>query len=153
MSVEGQTHDSTAWKWKLKEESLTHKKHHGLIKLTDWPQRCVWGHWTWSHWPHYCCWLTAVWCSAMAKFNWTFCRRFCGLAPHLCVTGKIPLRGIDAKWLLRKSFVTLTFVLASGGDRTCTENKDKLYFLHFFFYIIFKFFFLKHIIGDLLLGT
>lgn len=30
------------------------------------------------HWLHCCWWLTAVWSYAQAKFNWTFCRRFCG---------------------------------------------------------------------------
>lgn len=37
-----------------------------------------------------CWWLTAVWCSARAKFNLTFCGRFCGPTLHLCLRGKIP---------------------------------------------------------------
>lgn len=107
----------------LKEESLT-QPHHGLIKLSGWPQRCVWGHRTWFRWPHCCCWLTAVWRSVVAKFCWTFRRRFCGLAPHLCIKGKIPFGGIDAKLLLRKPRVNKNSALTSWlqGTVSCTTT-------------------------------
>lgn len=87
---------------KLKEETLT-RPHRGLIKLPGWPQRCVWGHRTRFRWPHCCCWLTAVWHSVVAKFCWTFRRRLCGRAPHLCIKGKIPLSSYRCQDVVKKA--------------------------------------------------
>lgn len=82
----GQTHDSTAKKWKLKEGSLT-QPHHGLIKLSGWPRHCVWGQQTWFRRLHCRCWLT------MLKPN--SAQRSVGgfvvFAPRLYIRGENPL--------------------------------------------------------------